>query len=110
MHHAPRYDDDDDDDDDDIDSAEEDPEEELLIADPHAYRSRWTRRDVLIVAGLLLGWFSVSTSALITNRTILRLRHFEYPFTVATVYITIKWPLARLALYALRLPPLRLHG
>ncbi len=73
MHHARS-----DDDDDDVESAEEDNEEELLIADPRAYPNPkpWGKREALIVAALLLGWYSVSTSALITNKLILKMRHF----------------------------------
>ena len=69
------------------DSAEEDNEEELLIADPRAYRPKWGRREVLTVLALLLGWYSVSTSALITNKLILKIRHFEFPFSVAFLYV-----------------------
>ena len=61
MHHARS-----DDDDDDVESAEEDNEEELLIADPRAYPQKWGKREALIVAALIIGWYSVSTSALIT--------------------------------------------
>ena len=105
MHHARS-----DDDDDDVESAEEDNEEELLIADPRAYPNHkpWGKREALIVAALLLGWYSVSTSALITNKLILKMRHFEFPFTVALLYVSVKWPLSRLVLWALRIPPLSL--
>jgi solute carrier family 35 protein C2 len=94
-------------DDTDEDSAEEDPEEELLIAS-ELYKAHrpWGWRDTLTAGGCILGWYSVGISAIITNKLLLRMRRFQFPFTLCLTYMFVKWPLARLCLFVMRRPPL----
>ena len=90
------------------DSAEEDPEEELLIASSEVYQAQrpWGWRETLTAGGCILGWYSVGISAIITNKPLLRMRRFQFPFTLCLIYMFIKWPLARLVLFAMRRQPL----
>jgi len=96
------------DEDDDSSEASEDPEEELLIANSQAYQAQrpWGWRDTLTAGACILGWYAVGISAIITNKLLLRMRRFQYPFTLCLVYMFVKWPLARLVLFAMRRPPL----
>lgn len=92
----------------DEDSAEEDPEEELLIANSDLYKERrpWGWRETLTAGGCIIGWYSVGISAIITNKLLLQMRRFQFPFTLCLTYMFVKWPLARLVLLIMRRPPL----
>ena len=90
----------------DEDSAEEDPEQELLIGAQPELKQPYGWREMMTAGGCILGWYSVGISAIVTNKLVLRMPRFHFPFSLCLVYMFVKWPLARLVLYAMRRPPL----
>ena len=90
----------------DEDSAEEDPEQELLIGSQPELKRPYGWREMLTAGACILGWYSVGISAIVTNKLLLRMPRFRFPFTLCLVYMFVKWPLARLVLFAMRRPPL----
>jgi len=90
----------------DEDSAEEDPEQELLIGIQPELKRPYGWREMLTAGACILGWYSVGISAIVTNKLLLRMPRFRFPFTLCLVYMFVKWPLARLVLFAMRRPPL----
>ena len=97
-------------DDDELSNPEfdDDEEEELLIADPNLYELHkpWGRRDILLAAAVIVAWYAVSISAVVSNKLMLRARRFPHPFTMLLIFAAAKWVLARLALLFWKLPPL----
>ena len=90
----------------DEDSAEEDPEQELLIGIQPELKRPYGWREMMTAGACILGWYSVGISAIVTNKLLLRMPRFRFPFTLCLVYMFVKWPLARLVLFAMRRPPL----
>ena len=91
-------------DDDELSNPEfdDDEEEELLIADPNLYELHkpWGRREIALAAAVIVAWYAVSISAVVSNKLMLRARRFPHPFTMLLIFAAAKWVLARLALRA----------
>ena len=82
------------------------PEQELLIGAQPELKQPYGWREMMTAGGCILGWYSVGISAIVTNKLVLRMPRFHFPFSLCLVYMFVKWPLARLVLYAMRRPPL----
>ena len=55
---------------------------------------------------MIVAWYAVSISAVVSNKLMLRARRFPHPFTMLLIFAAAKWVLARLALLFWKLPPL----